>query len=399
MINLKALNQPETLQAIRDNLAQRNYHLPDELLTLLTEQKAHFMAIEAFNARINRGEHTPEDKMVLKNHKAQYEALQAKIDAMTYLIPNILHETVPAGKGEHDNVQKVTFFDEKKKIIKEDHVELARHLGLNTQRGADLAQTRFTTMNGEIARLHRKLINLALDFYGALGYDEHYLPNLVNEQTITGTGQYPKFKEELFVTEGDRPLFLIPTGEVPLTNMVRDTMFKEKELNENRNATGLNLMTHTPCFRREAGAYGKDTKGIIRQHQFEKVELVKVCMPQDGEKALEKMVADVTDFITQLGIPFRIIELCAGDIGFAGHKAYDFEIWFPAQNQYREIASVTWCHDFQARRMNTKVKHNNGKKEYVHTLNGTGLAAGRVLAAIIENCVMDGKLILPDCLK
>lgn len=394
MINLKELNAPDTLQALKDNLARRNYHLPDELLVLLAQQKTHFMAIEALNAKINRGEHTPEDKTVLKEHKAQHEAMQEKIDAITYLIPNILHETVPVGKGEHDNVEKITFFDDKKKVIQQDHVELARDLGLNTQKGANLAQARFTTMNGEIARLHRKLINLALDFYGALGYDEHYLPNLVNEQTITGTGQYPKFKEELFVTEGDRPLFLIPTGEVPLTNMVRDTMLKEKDL-----AEGLNLMTHTPCFRREAGAYGKDTKGIIRQHQFEKVELVKVCLPQDGQQALEQMVADVQAFVAQLGIPFRIIELCAGDIGFAGHKAYDFEIWFPAQNQYREIASVTWCHDFQARRMNAKVKHNNGKKEYVHTLNGTGLAAGRVLAAIIENCMINGKLELPDCLK
>jgi seryl-tRNA synthetase len=394
MINLKELNNPQALEQIKANLARRNYHLPDELLPLLAEQKACFMAIENVNAKINRGEHTPEDKAMLKEYKQKHDELQQKIDTITYLIPNLLHDTVPEGKGEHDNVLVQTFFDEKKKTIKQDHVALAQNLGLNTAKGADLAQARFTTMNGEIARLHRKLINVALDFYGALGYDEHYLPNLVNEQTITGTGQYPKFKEELFVTEGDRPLYLIPTGEVPLTNMVRDTIFKEKEM-----AHTMNLMTHTPCFRREAGAYGKDTKGIIRQHQFEKVELVKVCLPEHGEKALADMMANVQAFVEQLGMPFRIIELCAGDIGFAGHKAYDFEVWFPAQNQYREIASVTWCHDFQARRMNTKIKHNTGKKDYVHTLNGTGLAAGRVLAALIENCVIDGKLQLPECLK
>ena len=269
---------------------------------------------------------------------------------------------------------------------------IGEKFGLDTETGVELAHARFTVMKGEVAKLHRKLTNLALDFYGNLGYEEHYVPNLVNQETIYGTGQYPKFKEELFTTTGERPLFLIPTGEVPLTNTVKDKMLTETTVTQN-------LMTHTPCFRKEAGAYGRDTKGIIRQHQFEKVELVKICLAEEGINAFNQMVEDVKNFVAQFGIPFRIIELCAGDIGFAGHKAYDFEIWFANQQKFREIATITWCTDFQARRMNTRVKRKDGKKELVHTLNGTGLAVGRVLAAILENCYDGEKLVLPECLN
>jgi seryl-tRNA synthetase len=233
---------------------------------------------------------------------------------------------------------------------------------------------------------------LALDFYGKMGYDEYYLPNLVNKETIYGTGQYPKFKNELFTTFGNQELFLIPTGEVPLTNIFKNKLINELNVEKR-------LMTHTPCFRKEAGAYGKDTKGIIRQHQFEKVELVRTCLPENGLDTLNEMMENINDFVKFLNIPYRIIELCAGDIGFAGHKGYDFELWFPAEGKFREIASVTWCHEFQARRMKTKVKRKNGNKDFIHTLNGTGLAAGRVLAAILENNYDSNTLIIPDYLK
>jgi seryl-tRNA synthetase len=388
MINLKQIKELE----VQENLAKRGYQIPNELFDLLEKQKTTRIAMETIQAKMNKGEHTALDKEALKLHKDKLDMLEKKINAITYLIPNLIHETVPMGKGEEDNVQLEVFFEQEKKQTQLDHVKIGEKFGLDTETGVELAHARFTVMKGEVAKLHRKLTNLALDFYTTLGYEEHYVPNLVNQQTIQGTGQYPKFKEELFTTEGERPLFLIPTGEVPLTNTVQNKMLKEEEATQN-------LMTHTPCFRREAGAYGKDTKGIIRQHQFEKVELVKVCLPEEGLTAFNQMIEDVKAFVMQFGIPFRIIELCAGDIGFAGHKAYDFEIWFPTQQKFREIATVTWCTDFQARRMNTRVKRKDGKKELVHTLNGTGLAVGRVLAAILENCYDGKNLILPACLK
>lgn len=388
MINLKQIKD----KVVQENLAKRNYQVPTELIDLLEKQKEVRIKMEEIQAKMNKGMHEPFDKEALKFKKEKLEALEKKINAITYLIPNLIHDTVPEGKGEEDNVQLEVFFEEKKRKTELDHLKIGEKFGLDPETGVDLAHARFTVMKGEVAKLHRKLTNLALDFYTNLGYEEHYVPNLVNMETIFGTGQYPKFKEELFTTQGERPLFLIPTGEVPLTNTVKDKLLTEDTATQN-------LMTHTPCFRREAGAYGKDTKGIIRQHQFEKVELVKVCKPEEGLKAFEKMVEDVKAFVVQFEIPFRIIELCAGDIGFAGHKAYDFEIWFPNQQKYREIATITWCTDFQARRMNTRIKRRDGKKELAHTLNGTGLAVGRVLAAILENCYDGENLILPNCLK
>ena len=374
MINLKTINNNDVIE----NLAKRGYIVPEQLDTLLAEQKKLNLDIETIQGKINRHEHTDEDKVQLKANKEGLEQLVEKINAITHLIPNLIHETVPTGKGEHDNVVLKEYFNEKKQVHDKHHTVIGKPLGLDTETGVDLAHARFTVMRGDVAILHRKLINMALDFYAEQGYEEFYLPMLVNEETIFGTGQYPKFKEELFVTEGNTQLFLIPTGEVPLTNVVKNKILPVDKAEQK-------FMTHTPCFRKEAGAYGKDTKGIIRQHQFEKIELVRTCLPENGMANFEKMVEDVVQFVQQFQIPFRVIELCAGDIGFAGHKAYDIEIWFPTENKYREIATITWCHDFQARRMNTKVKYKDGKKELLHTLNGTGLAVGRVLAAILEN--------------
>jgi seryl-tRNA synthetase len=374
MINLKDLNNIETI----NNLAKRGYTIPVELHDLLEQQKVLRMDIEKIQAKINRHEHNEDDKAHLKENKVGLEKLQERIDAITHLIPNLLHETVPPGKGEQDNVVLAEYFTENKKQHQEHHTTLGKPLGLDTETGVELAHARFTVMRGEVAVLHRKLINMALDFYAQVGYEEFYLPLLVNQETIFGTGQYPKFKEELFTTEGNTKLFLVPTGEVPLTNVFHNKLLPPDQAEQQ-------VITHTPCFRKEAGAYGKDTKGIIRQHQFEKVELVRTCLPENGLANFEAMVNHVVEFVKQFKIPFRVIELCAGDIGFAGHKAYDIEIWFPTENKYREIATITWCHDFQARRMNAKVKHKDGKKELLHTLNGTGLAVGRVLAAILEN--------------
>lgn len=374
MINLKTLKEEQTLH----NLAKRGYLLPEDYHNLLEERKKLNAVIEGINHKINLNLHTPEDKEVLRNTKKELDIINEKYDNIIHMIPNILHDSVPEGKGELDNVVIETFFNEKKKDKQLHHADIGKALGLDLETGVHLAHARFNLMRGLLAKLHRKLTNMALDFYTDMGYEEFYVPNMVNEETMFGTGQYPKFKEELFITQGNQKLFLIPTGEVPLTNIVKNKIFKAEDVE-------MKLMTHTPCFRKEVGAYGKDTKGIIRQHQFEKVELVRTCLPENGLKNFEEMIENVKKFIVQFNIPFRIIELCAGDIGFAGHKAYDFEIWFPHENKYREIATVTWCHEFQARRMNAKYKDKNKEKNFIHTLNGTGLAVGRVLAAMLEN--------------
>lgn len=374
MINLKTLNEEQVIK----NLEKRKYDLPKIYHTLTVNKKNLNETIEQINRKINLNIHTNEDKILLKNTKNELDILTKEYNNIIHMIPNILHETVPEGKGETDNVVLETFFDDKKKDTQLHHADIGKALGLDLETGVNLAHARFNLMRGLVAKLHRKLTNMALDFYTEIGYEECYVPYMVNEDTMFGTGQYPKFKDELFITEGNQTLFLIPTGEVPLTNIFKNKILKEEEV-------AMKLMTHTPCFRKEVGAYGKDTKGIIRQHQFEKVELVRTCLPEDGLKNFEEMIDNVKNFIAQFHIPFRIIELCAGDIGFAGHKAYDFEIWFPHEKKYREIATITWCHDFQARRMNTKYKNKNKEKFYIHTLNGTGLAVGRVLAAMLEN--------------
>lgn len=374
MINTKDLKNEMTIK----NLEKRGYHLNKNLFEFINERKEINNNIEEINRKINQNIHNQEDKNNLKLLKDNLIILENKINDILFMVPNILHDTVPDGKGEEHNVVLKTFFDELRIEHDINHTLIGKNLGLDIETGVDLAHTRFNLMRGDIAKLHRKLINMALNFYEKCGYEEFYVPLLVNEDTIFGTGQYPKFKEELFTTEGNQKLYLIPTGEVPLTNIVKNKILKENEVEQK-------IMTQTPCFRKEVGAYGKDTKGIIRQHQFEKIELVRTCLPENGMKNFEEMILNVTEFVKQFNIPFRIIELCAGDIGFAGHKAYDFEIWFPNEKKYREIATITWCHDFQARRMNAKYKNKHNEKNYIHTLNGTGLAVGRVLAAILEN--------------
>lgn len=288
------------------------------------------------------------------------------------IIPNLISSDTPFGKGDSDNKVIKVVGDPTPQTY--DYLKIANKHGLDLPTAVKLSKSRFSVMSGDVAKLQRKLLNNAIDFYEQHSYEFHYLPYLVNEQTMFGTGQFPKFKDDLFKSDD---LFLIPTGEVPLTNLFASTTLTDPNF-------VFSGMTQTPCFRKEAGSAGKDTTGIIRQHQFEKVELVKVCTPQNAEFQFQKLLDDIEQFIASFNIPYRIIQLCSGDVGFSGHRAFDIEVWFPSQNIYREVASITWCSDFQARRMGAKFK--NGKKsEYLHTMNGTGLAAGRMMAALIDN--------------
>lgn len=283
---------------------------------------------------------------------------------------------MPKGEGEEDNVVIEEFYtSEKTKSPLYNTLNFSR---INYSDGVKLAGSRFIVFKDNVARSHRYLLNSALDYFADLGYIEHYVPNLVKRDILQGTGQYPKFADDVYRIVNE-DLYLIPTGEVPLTNLYKNHLFKTPE------ECDVKLMTHTPCFRKEIGNYGKDNKDILRLHQFEKVELVRITTPEKGFDVFNQFVDDIVSYIKTFKIPFRVVELCSGDIGFSGHKAVDIEMWFPSEQKYREIASITWCSDFQARRMKTRYKTKTGKNELVHTMNGTGLAVGRLLAAIIEH--------------
>ncbi|NPA87481.1 MAG: serine--tRNA ligase [Epsilonproteobacteria bacterium] len=309
------------------------------------------------------------------------------------IIPNIPDNDVPVGKDENDNVEikrvgEIPQFDFEPKS----HDELGEKLGwLDFQRGVKLAKSRFTVMKNEAARLERALINFFLDHNREWGFEEVWVPLMVNKETMTGTGQLPKFEEDLFKIE-DENLYLIPTAEVPLTNLFRDEIIQDLD-------KPIKLTAYTPCFRKEAGSYGKDTKGIIRQHQFDKVELVAITRPEDSDKMFEEMVECASNALEKLGLPYRQVMLCTGDLGFSAAKTIDLEVWIPSQNKYREISSVSNTRDFQARR--AKIRYKDGKKNrLVHTLNGSSLAVGRTLVAIMENYqTKDGKIEIPEVLK
>ena len=310
-------------------------------------------------------------------------------------IPNLPHESVPIGEDENDNVE-VRRWGEPRKFNFEPkpHWEIGEKLGiLDFKRGAKLSGSRFTVIKGWGAKLERALINFMLDLHTGKGYREVCPPHLVKPEILIGTGQLPKFEEDLYKCERDN-LYLIPTAEVPLTNLYREEILKEEDL-------PIYLTAYTPCYRREAGAYGKDIRGIIRQHQFDKVELVKIVHPDTSYEELEKLVKDAEEVLQLLGLPYRVVELCTGDLGFSAAKTYDIEVWLPSQNRYREISSCSNCEDFQARRMNTRFKDaKTGKNRFVHTLNGSGLAVGRTLAAILENYQReDGSVEVPEVLR
>ncbi|MEW6738297.1 MAG: serine--tRNA ligase [Nitrospirota bacterium] len=310
-------------------------------------------------------------------------------------IPNISHESVPAGKDETENVEVRKWGTPREFDFEPlNHWDIAETLDIiDFERGAKIAGARFAVMKGLGARLERALMNFMLDLNTSKGYKEIFPPILANRESMTGTGQLPKFSEELFRTV-DPEFYLIPTAEVPVTNIHRDEILREEQL-------PIYYTAYTPCFRREAGAYGKDTRGLIRQHQFNKVELVKFTKPEDSYNELEKLTADAEDILQKLGLPYRVIVLCTGDMGFSSAKTYDIEVWLPGQQRYREISSCSNFEDFQARRANIRFKRE-GKKgtEFVHTLNGSGLAIGRTLVAILENYQQkDGTVIVPEALR
>ncbi len=338
-------------------------------------------------------------KQVDENKKKIAEALenqrekQEALEELAMGIPNIPDDDVPFGVDEDDNVEiKKVLTPREFDFTPKEHWELAEQNGwIDFQRGVKLAHSRFSVVYDMGARLERALINFMLDFNRKRGYTEVSVPQLVNEKALYGTGQLPKFKEDLYKVANDE-LYLIPTAEVPLTNLFQDEILKAEEL-------PIKLTGYTACFRKEAGAAGRDTRGIIRQHQFHKVELVCITKPEDSDKVFEDMVQTASDILTQLELPHRLVTLCTGDLGFSAAKTIDIEVWLPGQNRYREISSVSNTRDFQARR--AKIRYKNGKKnELVHTLNGSALAVGRTMVAIMENFQQkDGSIAIPKALE
>jgi seryl-tRNA synthetase len=344
-------------------------------------------------------------KAELEASAARLEVIQTELQGLLLAVPNLPHESVPVGAGEEGNVEVRRWGTPKTFDFEvRDHVDIGGKLGLDFDTGVKLAGSRFTFMRGPIARLHRALAQFMLDVQSQEhGYTECYTPYIVNGETLRGTGQLPKFEADLFAVrkggqEGEempdtQALYLIPTSEVTLTNVVRDTVLAEAEL-------PIKMTAHTPCFRSEAGSAGRDTRGMIRQHQFDKVEMVQIVHPEKSYEALEEMTGHAEAILQALGLPYRVMSLCTGDMGFGATKTYDLEVWVPAQGTYREISSVSNCEAFQARRLQARFKNAQGKNELVHTLNGSGLAVGRALVAVLENNQnADGSVTVPEVLR
>lgn len=309
------------------------------------------------------------------------EKIQAELQAVLLTIPNIPHESVPSGKSEDDNVEIRRVGTPKQfSFTPKDHVDLGLDGKLDFATAAKIASTRFVVLRGKFARLHRALIQFMMDVHTKEhGYEEIYVPYIANRESLIGTGQLPKFAEDQFALKGEHELYLIATAEISVTNIARDVIFDEGEL-------PLNYVCHTPCFRSEAGSYGKDTRGMIRQHQFEKVELVRLVKPEDSYRAHEELTQHAEKILQKLGLPYRVVILCGADIGFGAAKTFDIEVWLPSQNKYREISSCSNYEAFQARRMQARWRDpKTGKVELIHTINGSGLAVGRTLVAILEN--------------
>ncbi len=331
----------------------------------------------------------------LQGLEGQLEVIQAELTALQLGLPNLLHSTVPDGRDESANVE-VRRWGEPRQFAFEpkDHVALGERIGMDFEAAARISGARFVVMTGNLAKLHRALVQFMLDMHTAKhGYREAYVPYLVHAAALEGTGQLPKFEQDLFAVRGDPGFFLIPTAEVPVTNLVRDQILAPEHL-------PLKYAAHTPCFRSEAGASGRDTRGMIRQHQFEKVELVQIVRPDQSYAALEELTGHAEAVLRALELPYRVISLCAGDVGFSSAKTYDLEVWLPSQQRYREISSCSNCESFQARRLQARWRNPaTGKPELVHTLNGSGVAVGRALVAILENCQQaDGTVTVPSAL-
>lgn len=333
----------------------------------------------------------------LKQAEAELDQVQQRLDGILLDIPNLPHASVPQGRDERDNVELRHWGDTPELGFEpKDHVDLGAALGmLDFETAAKIAGSRFVAITGPLACLHRALTQFMMNLHTReYGYSEIYVPYMVNAESMRGTGQLPKFEEDLFAIQGDQGFYLIPTAEVPVTNVVRDEILEASTLPRK-------YVAHTPCFRSEAGSYGKDTRGMIRQHQFEKVELVQVVRPQDSYDALEQLTAHAEAVLQKLGLSYRVVVLCTGDMGFAAAKTYDIEIWLPGQQRFREISSCSNFEDFQARRIRARWRNpDTGKPELVHTLNGSALAVGRTLVAVMEQCQDEsGRIRIPDVLQ
>jgi len=333
----------------------------------------------------------------LKDSESELRVLQAELDVMLMGIPNLPDDSVPDGDDEDANVE-IRRWGEPKEMGFEpkDHVDLGAHDGLmDFEAGSKLTGSRFTVMRGAMARMHRALIQFMLDTHTQEhGYQEVYVPFMVNAESLKGTGQLPKFEEDLFKLTSEQGYYLIPTAEVPVTNLVRDEIVDD-------DAMPMRYACHTPCFRSEAGSYGKDIRGLIRQHQFEKVEMVQMVRPSESWQALEDLTGHAEIILQRLGLPYRVVSLCTGDLGFSSAKTYDIEVWLPGQGKYREISSCSNFLDFQARRMKARWRNpDTGKPELLHTLNGSGLAVGRTLVAVVENYQdEEGRIHIPEALQ
>jgi seryl-tRNA synthetase len=333
----------------------------------------------------------------LKSRQAELGVVQQKLNEILSEIPNIAHDSVPVGKDENDNVEVRKWGTPREFDFEvRDHVDLGEGLqAMDYEIASSIAGARFVVLKGALARLHRALaqfmLNMHVDYHG---YTEVNVPLLVNQNTLFGTGQLPKFEDDQFSTRDDPPFYLIPTAEVPLTNLVSDAILAAEAL-------PMRFVAHTPCFRREAGSYGRDTRGMIRQHQFERVEMVHIVKPEESYDALDLMTSHAEAVLQKLELPYRVITLCTGDMGFAAAKTFDIEVWVPSQNQYREISSCSNVESFQARRMKARWRNPDTRKpELVHTLNGSGVAVGRALVSVIENYQnADGTIAVPDVLR
>jgi seryl-tRNA synthetase len=403
--------------AVARNLARRGFKLDVDALKAL-EDKRKPLQVEADRLRAERnanakavgmakgkglgqdvapllakGEQLTQD---LAKADENLVAVQAELEQWQLGLPNLLHESVPDGSDETSNVEVRRWGEPKSFTFKpRDHIEVGERLGgLDFEAAARISGARFVVMKSQVARLHRALAQFMLDLHtGEHGYMEVYAPYLVQKQALLGTGQLPKFEQDLFAVRGEQGFYLIPTAEVPVTNLVREQIVPAEQL-------PLKFVCHTPCFRSEAGAAGKDTRGMIRNHQFDKVELVQIVRPADSYAALEELTANAEEVLRRLELPYRTVALCAGDIGFGGSKTYDLEVWLPAQQKYREISSCSNYEAFQARRMQARWRNpDGGKPEPVHTLNGSGLAVGRTLVAVLENYQQeDGSVAVPKVL-
>ncbi|VWX57792.1 seryl-tRNA synthetase, also charges selenocysteinyl-tRNA with serine [Burkholderiales bacterium 8X] len=392
----------KTLQTRTEEIQSRRNALNKQIGPL----KAKGESVDALMTEVNALKTEQEASAV------RLEALKPELQALLLAVPNLPHSSVPVGEDEHANVEVRRWSPQGGEgggamalgFAPKDHVELGAPLGLDFELGAKLSGSRFNVMKGPIARLHRALAQFMIDLQTEQhGYTECYVPYIVNAETLRGTGQLPKFEGDLFAAKKGgqeaepapdlAALYLIPTSEVPLTNFVRDEVVPESQL-------PIRLTAHTPCFRSEAGSAGRDTRGMIRQHQFDKVEMVQITHPDASYDALEAMTGHAEAVLKALELPYRVMLLCTGDMGFGASKTYDLEVWLPAQDTYREISSVSNCEAFQARRLQARYKNAQGKNELVHTLNGSGLAVGRALVAVLENHQKeDGSIAIPKALR